>query len=259
MRYGVIADIHANLHALRIAVGRLEQLGVDRYLVAGDLVGYGPHPNECVELVAGLDAVCVAGNHDLIALGRLSDERCVELARASLRWTRGVLGHDAREFLASLPLNASTTDGIALAHGSLHDPQEYTTRPAQARTQLARVVEELPGTRVLVLGHTHRAWAYGRRVGSISARGPAALPDEEILLNPGSAGQSRERRARARCVLLDMTAGAATFFALRYDLEACRAVLRERGLSPRSCHLRPSLAVAGRRAARQAASRLLDR
>ena len=88
MRYGVLADIHGNLHALRAALGALGREGVDRYLIAGDLVGYGPNPNECVELVAGLDAVCVAGNHDLIALDRLSDERCPELARQSLRWTR---------------------------------------------------------------------------------------------------------------------------------------------------------------------------
>ena len=69
MRYGVLADVHGNLDALRAVLRALERHGVDRYLVAGDLVGYGPYPNECVAALAELPATCVAGNHDLIALG----------------------------------------------------------------------------------------------------------------------------------------------------------------------------------------------
>ena len=68
MRYGVLADIHGNLHALEAALPVLERAGVDRYICAGDLVGYGPFPNECVEAISNLGAVCVAGNHDLMAL-----------------------------------------------------------------------------------------------------------------------------------------------------------------------------------------------
>ena len=71
MRYAVLADIHGNLHALDAALAALKDAEVDGYLVAGDLVGYGPFPNECVERVAELDAACVAGNHDLIVLGQL--------------------------------------------------------------------------------------------------------------------------------------------------------------------------------------------
>src|SRR3954451_22574338 len=91
MRFAVIADVHANRHALDAALAFLADQDVEVYLCAGDLVGYGPFPNECVRRVRDLPGVCVAGNHDLIALGRLSDERCVPLARASLRWTRAAL------------------------------------------------------------------------------------------------------------------------------------------------------------------------
>ncbi len=253
MRYGVLADIHANLHALRVALSTLEREGVDRYIVAGDLVGYGPAPNECVELVAGLDCICVAGNHDLIALQRLSGERCIALARDSLSWTRRVLGADARAFLASLPQRAATADGVVVAHGSLSDPQEYVARTRQADAQLAQAAAELPGTRVLILGHTHRPWAYARATGSLPTRATVALPDEEVHLNPGAVGQSRELRARARCLLLDLSAASATFFAAAYDVSACRAALRGNGLPERSCHLRPSLPAMGRRAIRRAA------
>lgn len=255
MRYGVLADIHANLPALRVALSTLERHGVDRYIVAGDLVGYGPSPNECVELVAGLDGLCVLGNHDLIALERLSAERCIALARDSLHWTRRVLGADARAFLAALPERAATADGVVVAHGSLDDPQEYTTRARQAGEQLARAAGELPGARVLILGHTHRPWAYARGTGSLSTRATLALPGEEVHLNPGAVGQSRELRARARCLLLDLDDDSATFFAPAYDVGACRAALRRSGLPARSCHLRPSLPALGRRAIRALARR----
>jgi predicted phosphodiesterase len=254
VRYGVLADIHGNLHALRAVLAELDRAGVDRYLIAGDLVGYGPHPNECIEVVAGLDAVCIAGNHDLIALERLSDERCVPLARQSLRWTRSVLTADAREFLTSLPLRARAPGGIVIAHGSLDDPQEYTTRPEQAVAQMTRLSQDGRDTRVLLLGHTHRPWAFDLSLGAIPTRKPVSVRDGGlVLLNPGGVGQSRslELRARARFLLLDLEEERATFFAVTYELALCRQALRRAGLSPRSCHIRPSVRGAGRRARRK--------
>jgi predicted phosphodiesterase len=262
VRYGVLADIHGNLYALRAVLGALEREGVDRYLVAGDLVGYGPHPNECVELVAGLDAACVAGNHDLIALGRLSDDRCPEIARRSLRWTRSVLADDARAFLASLPPRATAPGGIVIAHGSLDDPQEYTRKPQQAAVQLARLSQNGRDARILLLGHTHRAWAFALGSGTIPTRRPVAVGgDDPVLLNPGGVGQSRswELRARARFLVLDATQELATFFAIPYELDLCRTALRRAGLSPRSCHVRPSPLDKARRILRKAAHRAGER
>ena len=250
MRYGLIADVHGNLDALRAVLRALEREEVERYLVAGDLVGYGPYPNECVAAVAELDAGCVAGNHDLIALGELSDRRCIELARRSLAWTRQVLGSDERAFLAALPRTVTAPGGVVMAHGSLDDPQEYTTTRGQALAQLAQV-EERDGAGVLVLGHTHRPLAFALRAGWLRTRGSARLPvADPVLLNPGAVGQSRELRVRARFAVLDLDAREARFFAIPYDVRACRSALRRVGLSPRSCHLRPSLPRAAVRAVR---------
>jgi len=251
MRYGLIADIHGNLHALRTALAQLERAEVERYIVAGDIVGYGPHPNECVELVAGLDADCVAGNHDLIALGRMSDRRCVTLARESLIWTRDMLSIDARGYLAALPTRLSAEGGVVVAHGSLDDPQQYTSSPRLATPQLVEVAD----ARVLVLGHTHRAWAFACCAGSASPNRPIDLPaGEPLLLNPGSVGQSRELRPRARFGVLDLAAGRAWLHAVDYDVDGCRRALVAAGLSPWSCHMRPSLPRAALRAARRAAT-----
>ena len=255
MRYGVLADIHGNLHALRAALDALGREGIDRYLIAGDLVGYGPNPNECVELVAGLDAVCVAGNHDLIALDRLSDERCPELARRSLRWTRTVLADETRAFLASLPLRATAPGGIVIAHGSLDDPQEYTRKPEQAASQLTRLSREGRDSRILLLGHTHRSWAFAPSSGAMGTRRPISVQGgDPVLLNPGAVGQSRswELRARARFMKLDLGSERATFFAIPYELGPCRAALKRVGLSPRSCHIRPSPLDKARRTLRGA-------
>ncbi len=242
MRYGILADIHGNLPALESALARLRHLGVDRYLVAGDLVGYGPFPNECVAAVAALDSVCVAGNHDLIALGRLSDAKCIPLARRSLEWTRHVLDADARAFLEAMPLRAQVAEAISIAHGSLDDPSEYTLRPEQAVAQLGRLGRERPTVRALILGHTHHPWACDEtgHVARPEADGRLPLGSARWVINPGAVGQSRSLRVRAHLVILDFERMTATYDSVSYDIRRCRRELRRHGLHPRSYHLRPS-------------------
>jgi predicted phosphodiesterase len=242
MRYGVISDVHANLPALEAVLAELERAGVDAYACAGDLVGYGPQPNECVEAIRQLGAVVVAGNHDLIAIGLLSEDRCERLARRSLRWTRGVLNEETRDYLARLPRRVALPGGVLVTHGSLNDSQEYVLSVEQAAVQLTRLSEQLPAARILVVGHTHRAFATdgasdALRLGAsrcLSIDGSACW-----LLNPGAVGQSRERLVRARYMVLDLDRREAIFHAARYDVARTRALLRRQGLSPRSVHLAP--------------------
>jgi len=240
MRYGLLADIHANLDALRAAVVVLRREGVDACLCAGDLVGYGPFPNECVEVVADLGAACVAGNHDLMALGLLPDTNCIALARETMKWTRSVLRDDTRRYLETLPLRLQPEPSTVIAHGSLDDPQSYIVRSRQAIEALDRLGTLYPAADILVLGHTHAAAVVGRQTGAHTARGAVSLAaSERYLLNPGSIGQSREREAVARFAVLDLEQRSATFFAIPYDLDRCRRALRQRGLPADACHLQP--------------------
>ena len=198
MRYGVISDVHGNLPALEEALRALRRERVDGYLCAGDLVGYGPMPNECVARVSELGALCAAGNHDLMAIGTLPYEHAMPLARDTMRFTREVLSPEARDYLAALPRIALGPGGIVVAHGSLDDPREYVGSPRRAAIELERLERRAPDARIVVLGHVHRALAYGQRRGWGGGRGEVPLPGpERHLLNPGSVGQSRERRARA--------------------------------------------------------------
>jgi predicted phosphodiesterase len=250
VRYALLADVHGNLPGLRAALYWLSDHRIDRYVVAGDLVGYGPFPNECVETLAGLGAVCVAGNHDLIALGALSDDRCIPLARDSLAWTERMLAPETREYLARLPLRTELPGGLVVTHGALDDPQEYTVTDAQAASQL-RLVDA--AAVYLVLGHTHRAAAYALTSGRMSISGGRCVdlsrPDR-YLVNPGSVGQSRGYRARVAFAVLDTDRAEATFVSTTYDVSSCRRALRRAGLSPRSCHLRPTPRRVARRVAR---------
>ena len=244
MRIAVLSDVHGNLPALEASLDAIRREGVDAYACTGDLVGYGPFPNECVEVVAELaPAWVVAGNHDLIALGRLSGDRCIRLARESLDWTRKVLTEEARAHLSALPLRADAAHGVVLAHGSLEDPEEYTTKPDQATRQLDRLAGEGLAAPILLLGHTHRAWAWSRDTGTLkpTATGTLALTDGAgVILNPGAVGQSRERHVHARFLVLDLERREARFFAIPYDVARCREALLRCGLPPSSYHLPPA-------------------
>ena len=239
VRYGVISDVHANLPALDAVLAALRRIGVDAYACAGDLVGYGPQPNECVDVVRRLGAITVAGNHDLIALGALSEQRCERLARESLRWTRDALEDGTREYLAGLPPRAELPGGVVVAHGSLGDVQEYVLRVDEAAAQLARLAGTHPAARFLVLGHTHRALASDGRAAARASGRVALGGAERWLLNPGAVGQSREPLVRARFMVLDTERREASFHAVRYDVRRTRSLLRRHGLPARSVHLAP--------------------
>lgn len=239
MRYGVLSDVHANLPALEAALGALRREGVDAYACLGDLVGYGPWPNECVRLVAGLDAVTVAGNHDLMAVGRLGAGPWVA---ESIAWTSGVLAGDVRRHLEGLPAVAQLRGGVVLAHGSLDSASRYLSHPADAGAELERLARERPDAALLLVGHTHASLAYGQRRGTLLylAAGDVSLTrDERFLLNPGSVGQSRERAARAGALVLDLEAPSARFLRVPYDVAAVRRELVRQGRPPDAHHHRP--------------------
>ncbi len=242
MRFGVIADIHGNLPALESVVAALERIGVDGYICLGDIVGYGPFPDACVELVAGLGATTVAGNHDLIAAGRLADADCSNLALETLRWTRRVLGESSRDYLGALPLTALVSDSIAVGHGSLDDPTRYVRRSADAARELGRLASLWPQADTLLLGHTHENAAYTEGEGTRLFLRSGAVDigrGRRTLLNPGSVGQPRPWSPAARALWLDQDAGTARFVATSYDAEFVRAELRRQGLPAGALHRRP--------------------
>ncbi|HEX8745018.1 MAG TPA: metallophosphoesterase family protein [Thermoleophilaceae bacterium] len=227
MRYGVAGDVHGNLEALRSVLAALEAAGAERIVCPGDVVGYGPDPDACAELLAERDALVVAGNHDLMATGELPVEGTGGIVRRTIEWTRGAIASSTRAWLAELPLELTTGDGVLVTHGAIGDPTRYVRDEPAARAQLGELARREPAPRGLLIGHTHHPMSF-------SAGG-------RWLLNAGSVGQSRERRPLARALVFDSGAAAesAEFLALDYDARATRARLRAAGLPPHACHLAP--------------------
>ena len=256
MRVGLLSDVHSNLPALRAALNALGHRGVDRILVAGDIVGYGGQPNECVAELVEAGAQCVAGNHDLLVLDRLPPTRFPAIALRSADLTRTVMSSSTRAWLASLPLTMRV-EALAMAHGSPDDPEEYVVAESRALELLAQISRMGPGADTLVLGHTHRQWCVSAERGALRARGRLQPPKAPLLINPGSVGQSRERerRPRARFAIYDSSSGEVEFFRIDYDVASSLAALARLGL-PRTCLHAPPMfkeQVSG------ALRRLLDR
>ena len=230
MRIAVISDIHANLHALEAVLAAIDAEGVDEVWCLGDLVGYGPRPNECVALVQERAALCLSGNHDLAVLGTIDLDLFVGAAGAAARWTRTVLDPLARSFLATLKPSGART-GVALAHGSPRDPiWEYVLSPHAAEAAFASTEE-----RLVLVGHSHVQLALALEDGG--AVGGTAAPDEVValatarrLLNPGSVGQPRDGDPRAAWLVVDAASSRATFRRTTYSIERTQAEMREREL-----------------------------
>jgi predicted phosphodiesterase len=230
MRVAVVSDIHSNLHALEAVLAAIEAEAPDELWCLGDVVGYGPRPNECCAAIAGRADVRLAGNHDLVVLGTLDMADFAGEAAAAALWTRGVLDDDARAFLAPLEPQAKRDD-IALFHGSGRDPVwEYVLSDDAAWSTFQATPEPL-----VLVGHSHVPLMIsfdGEALeGGLAEEGAeVGLSGKRWLLNPGSVGQPRQGDPRAAYLLLDLDAQRATFRRAEYDVERTQAEMRDAGL-----------------------------
>ena len=240
MRIAVLSDIHANLPALDAVLDALGE--VDACWHLGDVMGYGPHPDEVVARLREIHAVGVRGNHDAAALGGPEVEWFNPDARRAIEWTERRISPATRAWLAGLPERLEI-DEMTLVHGSLRDPiWEYVTTTPVARASLAALT-----TPYGLHGHTHVPIAWREDDGRVEALGPSdgsALPLDErrLLLNPGSVGQPRDGDPRAAALVLDTTARAVTWRRVPYPIEKVQADVRAAGL-PRALAERLALGL----------------
>jgi predicted phosphodiesterase len=230
MRVAVVSDIHSNLHALEAVLAAIEAEAPDELWCLGDLVGYGPRPNECCAVVAERADVCLAGNHDLAVRGTIDLEDFGGEAGVAATWTRTVLNPEAQALLDRLEPQGSA-HGVALYHGSARDPVwEYVLSDEGALATL-----DLADSPLVVVGHSHVALQVvdsGDEVEGGVARGGTELElgGVRALLNPGSVGQPRDGDPKAAYLLLDLDAKHASFRRVEYDVERTQREMREAGL-----------------------------
>ncbi|MBO0793160.1 MAG: metallophosphoesterase, partial [Ktedonobacteraceae bacterium] len=155
MRYAIFTDVHANLEALEAVLASIDELArdepIDQIWFLGDLVGYGPNPNECIQKLRERTDVIIAGNHDWAAVGKISLDDFSEAARISAEWTAEQLTEEHRQFLCDLPehIDMEQADCV-LVHGSPYGPLwEYLTSEVLAERSFDCFV-----TRYCFVGHT---------------------------------------------------------------------------------------------------------
>lgn len=233
MRYAIISDVHGNLTALRAV---LHDAGAfDALWCLGDLVGYGPSPNECIEAVQEYPHICIAGNHDWGAIGRSDLLVFNNEARQALIWTQSELHPENRLYLSELPTKIMVDD-VLLTHGSPREPiWEYLLDVDRAKLNF--LAEDF---QIALVGHTHIPLTYEWLPPGREAR--LLLPDwgeaiqldsRRLILNPGSVGQPRDGDPRASYALLDTDALTWEARRVSYAVEITQERMRARGLPQR--------------------------
>ncbi len=193
MKWAILSDIHGNLEALQAVIEDLRAAGAERIACLGDIVGYGADPNPCLELLAGLTDLTVAGNHDYGAVGLTDISYFNPDAKAAVLWAGRKLSMEGRAFLRGLPL-VRQFETLTFVHATPGEPGEwnyiFTYPEAEAAFQAM-------GGEVAFIGHSHQPLILGRgQDGKVTTLEKEELTLEEgvrYIINVGSVGQPRDR------------------------------------------------------------------
>lgn len=235
MRYAIIGDIHANLSAFEAVLNAItQQGGTEKIWCLGDIVGYGPDPHECIELLRQTNHVCVAGNHDWAAIGKIDTYEFNPDAAAAAHWTAEQLSLEDRAYLKNLPLTIEEED-FTLVHGSPREPiWEYLISSGLARENFAHFK-----TQFCLVGHSHvpLVFAYDED-GNCSAiefqpEVRLALGKSRLIINPGGVGQPRDSDPRASYAIYDSESRVVRLHRVPYDIQATQDKMVEHGLPMR--------------------------
>ena len=233
MRYLVLSDIHANLAALEAVLAAVDLDSMDGIWCLGDVVGYGPSPNECIaRLLEFPEHLCVAGNHDWAAISRIGIVEFNPSAQVACRWTGEELSGENAAYLASLPTRIVEGKCI-LVHGSPREPiWEYIIYPSTAQLNF-----QFFDTQLCFVGHTHAPAIFREETPtqkfeiSIPVPGHSIRIDEErLIINPGSVGQPRDGDPRAAYMIFDAEARIMEYQRVAYDISSTQELMIERGL-----------------------------
>ena len=233
MRILVISDIHANLVALETVLA--DASAFDELWCLGDLVGYGPNPNECVERIQDYSHICLVGNHDWAALGKLDLRNFNIDARNANLWTQSQLSPAVREFLDQCPTYVQQGD-FHLAHASPREPVwEYVLEANVAYANFAHF-----SAQVCLVGHTHVPIVFELdeqqercKISLSPFPNPLPLDQARLLINPGSVGQPRDGDPRSGYMIIDTERMTGEFRRVPYPVEITQERMRARNLPHR--------------------------
>ncbi|HEY2460942.1 MAG TPA: metallophosphoesterase family protein [Candidatus Acidoferrum sp.] len=233
MRILVLTDLHANATALAAALEATKGRW-DTVVCLGDIVGYGPDPNEVAGKIREIGARTIRGNHDKAVANLMPTDDFNPVAKAAVDWTRTQLTAENLSWLSALPQGPLETDGIVLVHGAFQDEDEYVFTPAQALEGLLDSTSP-----VTFFGHTHHqgGFAYEAANNNLevlhirprASESFAPLRTESrrrYLLNPGSVGQPRDGDPRAGFAIADLEHQTVEFWRIPYDISSVQTRMR---------------------------------
>jgi diadenosine tetraphosphatase ApaH/serine/threonine PP2A family protein phosphatase len=232
MQYGLISDIHGNLEALQAVYKEIDKIGVDEILCLGDIIGYGPDPEKCVELVRERVNIILAGNHDYAPIGLVDVTYFNTYAKRAVEWTASQITEETRKFLEERPL-IHQFQNFTIVHSTPADPDAW-----EYILSIDDAIENFPhfDSRCCFIGHSHVPVIISKAPDEhIKVKRVEKMTLEEgfkYIINIGSVGQPRDLDPRAAFAVFDDETYSYTLHRVKYDIGKVQRKILERGLPP---------------------------
>lgn len=230
MKYAIISDIHGNLEALESVLAEIDKVKADSLLCLGDIVGYGPNPNECVELIKKRADVSLAGNHDYAPLGKLDLSYFNPWAKSAIEWTASQLNQESIDFLLSLPLKKEM-NGFTIVHATPGEPDGWNYI-----ITIGDAVKNFPefNGQVCFIGHSHVPMVVavnGSDEYRVIRENPVRIePNMRYIINVGSVGQPRDFIPKAAFAIYETDSQLYELFRVEYDIAETQSKIFKSGL-----------------------------
>ena len=223
MRYAIISDIHSNLEALQAVLKTIEQENIDKILCLGDVVGYGPDPNECIDLVQQHCEIILTGNHDFACIEKSELLYFNQYAAKAVEWTVAALTDENLDFLAKLPLDGKV-EKYFLVHSNPFEPRswDYILSLDDAEFNFSKFDE---ADQICFIGHSHHPVIYveylendNKYYKQLKDHRIQLKQDERYIINVGSVGQPRDYNPDSAFGIVDTATQVYELKRVRYDV-----------------------------------------
>jgi len=223
LRYAIISDIHSNLEALQTVLKTIEQEKIDKIVCLGDIVGYGPDPNECIALVQQNCEIILTGNHDFACIESSELFYFNQYAAKAVEWTVTVLTKENLDYLAKLPLVGKVED-FYLVHSSPFEPRswDYILSLDDAEFNFSKFDEAY---QICFIGHSHQPVIYVQYLENeykyykqLKDHSTQLKQDERYIMNVGSVGQPRDYNPDAAFGIVDTATQVYELKRVKYDV-----------------------------------------
>jgi diadenosine tetraphosphatase ApaH/serine/threonine PP2A family protein phosphatase len=231
MKYAILGDIHSNLEALEAVLAHSREQQCTHWVSVGDIVGYGPNPGECVQIIRDMNCPVIMGNHDEYCAARTNLSGFNPVAADAIKWTRTQLSADQIQWLHDLKY-VRVLDAFTIVHATLDLPDKW----AYVFDKLAAAASfNYQHTAVCFNGHTHVPIAFVRGAAGLQGGLYSKIRVEvgrKYFINVGSIGQPRDRNTKAAYAIFDLLNNVIELHRVEYDLGATQEKIRAAGLPP---------------------------